>query len=61
LRGCGSFIFIERARAIVESNAQIGVRDAVHAAVMLNRGITKIATFDKAFDRIEGVERIALA
>src|SRR6476619_7138328 len=40
----------DRARALLGRGA-IGVRDAVHAAVMLNNDVTSIATFDVAFDR----------
>jgi predicted nucleic acid-binding protein len=38
----------------------LGVRDAVHAAVMANNAVTAIATFDSAFDRVPGVTRIGL-
>ena len=38
----------------------LSARDAVHAAVMLNRGIERIATFDGDFDRVQGIRRIAL-
>jgi predicted nucleic acid-binding protein len=48
----------DRAKTLVLAGA--GVRDAVHAAVMLNNGVSKIATFDSDFDRIEEVERIRL-
>jgi predicted nucleic acid-binding protein len=34
-------------------------RDAIHAAVMLNRGIEWIATFDADFDRVPGIRRFA--
>ena len=50
----------DRARQLVAKAGGVGVRDAIHAAVMLNNGIGKIATFDKAFDRIPGVERLRL-
>jgi len=33
-------------------------RDLVHAAVMLNAGITEICSADADFDRIEGIHRI---
>jgi predicted nucleic acid-binding protein len=36
------------------------VRDAIHAAVMLTNGISKIATFDAGFERIPGVRRAKL-
>lgn len=50
----------DRARQLVVKSGGPGVRDAMHAAVMLNNGIEKIATFDRAFDRITGVERLRL-
>ena len=50
----------DRAKQLVVKAAGPGVRDALHAAVMLNNGIERIATFDKAFDRITGVERLRL-
>ncbi len=34
--------------------------DAYHAVLMRRLGLTEIATFDKHFDRIEGLERTAL-
>jgi uncharacterized protein len=49
----------DRARALMQKGS-IGVRDAVHAAVMLNNEISSIATFDAAFDRIDGVARLGL-
>lgn len=38
----------------------VGVRDAIHAAVMLNNDIRDIATFDTGFDLIERVRRLPL-
>lgn len=38
-----------------------GVRDAIHAAVMLSHDIPLIATFDKSFDSIAGITRIELS
>ncbi len=49
----------DRARAMLRA-AGIGVRDAVHAAVMLNNDVPSIATFDSAFDRVAGVTRVSL-
>jgi predicted nucleic acid-binding protein len=37
------------------------VRDLVHAAVMLNNELTRIASFDDGFDHVPGIERLALA
>lgn len=50
----------DRARDLVCDGSGAGVRDAIHAAVMLNHDVRDIATFDRGFDRIEGVERLAL-
>jgi hypothetical protein len=51
----------DRARDLVNAGAGISVRDAIHAAVMLNNGVSRIATFDAGFDLVEGVERMPLA
>ena len=51
----------DRARTLVASSEGVGVRDAIHAAVMLNNDVTAIATFDEGFDQIDGVERLILA
>lgn len=50
----------DRARQLLAAQEGIGVRDAVHAGVMLNNGIRLIATFDAGFDRINGIERFHL-
>lgn len=47
----------DRAKALVASERQVGVRDAIHAAVMLNHGVTSVATYDEGFDRIAGISR----
>lgn len=50
----------DRARDISCAGANVSVRDAIHAAVMIHHGIREIATFDVGFDRIEGVKRAVL-
>jgi uncharacterized protein len=50
----------DRARRLIGDVPGIDVRDAVHAAVMLNHDVTTIATFDEGFDRIPGIKRAAL-
>jgi predicted nucleic acid-binding protein len=51
----------DRARGMLGGRTTaIGVRDAIHAAVMLNNDVTSIATFDSAFDRIPGISRAPL-
>jgi predicted nucleic acid-binding protein len=49
-----------RARDLLVEQQGLSARDAVHAAVMLNRGIEWIATFDAGFDRVAGIRRFAL-
>lgn len=51
----------DHAKELVCGGAGIDARDAVHAAVMLNHDVHHIATFDKGFDHIDGVERLKLA
>ena len=50
----------DRAKALLSKVAGVSVRDAMHAAVMLNHDVRDIATFDEEFDRIEGVARVRL-
>lgn len=51
----------DRCKTLVEHALDCGVRDILHAAVMMNNDVSHIATFDQAFDRIPGVHRIRLA
>jgi predicted nucleic acid-binding protein len=51
----------DRARLLLAESATIGVRDAIHAAVMLNHGMTDVASFDRGFDDVEGITRIELS
>jgi hypothetical protein len=48
---------VERARRIVVASPQ-SARDAVHVAVMRRRGLTRIMTFDRGFEAVDGIERI---
>lgn len=50
----------DRARRLVSDAGHVSVRDAIHAAVMLNHDLTTIATFDRGFDRIDGITRLSL-
>jgi predicted nucleic acid-binding protein len=50
----------DRAKDLVLHTDGISVRDAVHAAVMLNNGIVRIATFDESFDDIDGLTRVPM-
>ena len=50
----------DRARDLVAGDTNASVRDLLHAAVMLNNGVTRIASFDAGFDSVPGVRRLAL-
>ena len=50
---------VARARDIVLSRPELQARDAVHVAVMERHGITRIASFDRGFDAVPGIERLA--
>ncbi|MEW6321301.1 MAG: type II toxin-antitoxin system VapC family toxin [Acidobacteriota bacterium] len=50
----------DRAKALIVGTPGVSVRDAVHAAVMLNHDIREIATFDTGFDAIRGVARVEM-
>jgi predicted nucleic acid-binding protein len=50
----------DRAKQLVCDGRGIGVRDAIHAAVMLNNDLKEVATFDAGFDLIHEVRRLPL-
>jgi predicted nucleic acid-binding protein len=50
----------DRARRLLIEAKDVSVRDVVHAAVMLNNGVSRIATFDEGFDRLDDIERMPL-
>ena len=50
----------DRARDLLCAHTAISSRDAVHAAVMLNHRLERIATFDAGFDHIPGIKRVRL-
>ena len=49
---------VERARRLVQTT-RLSARDAVHVAIMRRRGITRILSFDRGFDEVEGITRDA--
>jgi predicted nucleic acid-binding protein len=50
---------VERARRLVLTTARLSARDALHVAVMQGRDIGRIMSFDRAFDGIPGIVRLA--
>ncbi len=49
---------IDRAMDLYERHPRLHARDAVFAAVALNRGIDAILSPDRAFDDVPGLDRI---
>jgi predicted nucleic acid-binding protein len=43
---------------LFEESPELQVRDALHAATALNRGIRLVVTPDRAFDELLGLERV---
>ncbi|MEA2338242.1 MAG: uncharacterized protein QOE82_2249 [Thermoanaerobaculia bacterium] len=52
---------VERAKTILLGKYGFTARDAIHLAVMEQRGIEKILSFDRGFDRYPNVRRITSA
>lgn len=50
----------DRAKTVMMTTEAASVRDAIHAAVMLNNSVSRIATFDEGFDTIDGIERVRI-
>lgn len=50
---------VERAREVVMSRPGLTARDAIHLAVMERHEIAEILSFDRHFDGVPGVTRIA--
>jgi uncharacterized protein len=51
-------MIVEKAKEIVLSRRKISARDALHIAVMRDRDINRIFTFDTGFDEMPGIERL---
>jgi predicted nucleic acid-binding protein len=49
---------VERAKTILLGKYPLSARDAIHVAVMEQRGISRILSFDQGFDRYPHVQRI---
>lgn len=44
--------------AEIARGARLSARDAIHVAVMRRRGITRILSFDRGLDAVEGIDRL---
>ncbi len=50
----------DRAKTLLGQVAGISARDAIHAAVALNNGVRRVASFDSGFDSVPSLSRIVL-
>ena len=49
---------VDRARDLLDGDERLGARDALHAAVVLARGMAGLCSYDRDLDRIAGVRRL---
>jgi predicted nucleic acid-binding protein len=49
---------VRRAIGFMETYRRLSPRDAIHAAVMLNNGVSEILSVDRDFDAMEEVRRV---
>lgn len=49
----------EQAKNVLLQYAELSARDAIHVAVMRRRRIERLLSFDRGFDVVPGIERIA--
>lgn len=52
---------VERAKDLVLASKALSSRDALHVAVMVREGISRIMSFDAGFDGLPGIIRISRA
>lgn len=50
---------VERAKTILDGLSRLSARDAIHVAVMERREVTRIMSFDAAFDDVPGIARLS--
>lgn len=50
---------VELAKSTLLERPRLSARDALHVAVMQRRGISRIFSFDRGFDAVPGIERVA--
>jgi predicted nucleic acid-binding protein len=49
---------VDRARDLLDDDPHLSARDAVHAAVVLHRGMGAICSYDRDLDKVAGLQRI---
>jgi hypothetical protein len=50
---------VEHAKKALDGMPKLSARDALHVATMERREVTRILSFDAAFDAVPGIERIS--
>ncbi|MCX6392660.1 MAG: type II toxin-antitoxin system VapC family toxin [Actinobacteria bacterium] len=50
---------VRSAHAILDRTPDFDARDALHIATMVRHGITRIASYDRGFDRVSDIERLS--
>ena len=48
---------VDRARDLLDDDGRLGARGAVHAAVVLDRDMDGVCSYDRDLDRIDGLRR----
>jgi predicted nucleic acid-binding protein len=51
---------VHRAHRLVVANSALSARDALHVAVMQRYQVTRIVSFDRAFNRVSSIERLPI-
>jgi hypothetical protein len=49
---------VQRAKELLLGSSRISARDALHAAIMERHEVTRLLSFDSAFDSLHWIERI---
>ncbi len=49
---------LDRARALMDTHPEITARDALHAAACMEADAETLCSYDRFFDRIEGIRRL---
>jgi predicted nucleic acid-binding protein len=49
---------VDRARDLLDGDARLSARDALHTAVVLDRGMEGICSYDRDLDRVAGLRRL---
>ncbi|MES2177079.1 MAG: type II toxin-antitoxin system VapC family toxin [Gemmatimonadota bacterium] len=49
---------LDRARQLLDGDARLMARDALHAAVVLEERLEAICSYDRDFDRLAGITRV---